>query len=62
LTTISIGGLLCFFVNVENRKGLNYLIPVISASSGLIMNLAEYVAEGARAIGTDVLTLFVGNH
>jgi hypothetical protein len=51
LATISIGGIHCVFVNGENHKFLNYLTLLIPGCSEKGGEIAEYGAEGARAIG-----------
>ena len=57
LATISIGGILCFFVNGENHKYLKYLILLISGSSKMAGKIAEYGAKGTQAIGNDIQKL-----
>ena len=57
LATISIGGILCFFVNGKNHRYLKYLILLISGSSEMGGKIAEYGTEGARAIGNNIQKL-----
>jgi hypothetical protein len=54
LATISIGGIHCVFVNGENCKFINYLTLLIPGGSEKGRKIAEYGAEGARAIENDI--------
>jgi hypothetical protein len=58
LETISIGGRHCFFANGENHKYLKYLILLIAGGSTMGGKIAEFGAEGACVIVTDIQQLF----
>ena len=54
LATISIGGILYFFVNSENHRYLKCLILHRSGRSEMGGKIPKYGPKGARAIGTDI--------
>ena len=54
LPTISIGGIHYLFVNSENHRYMKYLLLLISGSFKMGRNTAEFDADSAQTIRTDI--------